>query len=191
MRGKARLQHFIENLLQRVDLAERQLEYYQNQQMVCNHTDVNDHMVSQQSPSFHCHPPPGARVGVGIWVGSLAQANCCCRQICLCEMFLYVCFICVLNCHFTWGKGAESIRAAIAKNGKGRAESNEIFERYLNLFPALAIAAVAFAVNTSFNVLAVFLGCLKIFRKDIDLCRWYISLLANHLTCSSYLSWDS
>ncbi|NXX82835.1 ZN365 protein, partial [Urocolius indicus] len=57
VRGKARLQHFIENLLQRVDLAERQLEYYQNQQMVCNHTDVSEHMVSQQSPSLHCHPP--------------------------------------------------------------------------------------------------------------------------------------
>ncbi|NXK13301.1 ZN365 protein, partial [Herpetotheres cachinnans] len=45
VRGKARLQHFIENLLQRVDLAERQLEYYQNQQMVCNHTDINEHVV--------------------------------------------------------------------------------------------------------------------------------------------------
>ncbi|NXD36594.1 ZN365 protein, partial [Copsychus sechellarum] len=45
VRGKARLQHFIENLLQRVDLAERQLEYYQNQQMVCNHTNVNEHVV--------------------------------------------------------------------------------------------------------------------------------------------------
>ncbi|NWT18545.1 ZN365 protein, partial [Vireo altiloquus] len=45
VRGKARLQHFIENLLQRVDLAERQLEYYQNQQMVCNHTDVSEHVV--------------------------------------------------------------------------------------------------------------------------------------------------
>ncbi|NWH16654.1 ZN365 protein, partial [Grus americana] len=45
LRGKARLQHFIENLLQRVDLAERQLEYYQNQQMVCNHTDVSEHVV--------------------------------------------------------------------------------------------------------------------------------------------------
>ncbi|XP_042635479.1 protein ZNF365 [Catharus ustulatus] len=49
VRGKARLQHFIENLLQRVDLAERQLEYYQNQQMVCNHTDVNDHMFTDTS----------------------------------------------------------------------------------------------------------------------------------------------
>lgn len=58
VRGKARLQHFIENLLQRVDLAERQLEYYQNQQMVCNHIDVSEHVVSQQSPSHHCHPPP-------------------------------------------------------------------------------------------------------------------------------------
>ncbi|NXO36756.1 ZN365 protein, partial [Locustella ochotensis] len=45
VRGKARLQHFIENLLQRVDLAERQLEYYQNQQMLCNHTDVSEHVV--------------------------------------------------------------------------------------------------------------------------------------------------
>ncbi|NWR67864.1 ZN365 protein, partial [Bucorvus abyssinicus] len=45
VRGKARLQHFIENLLQRVDLAERQLEYYQNQQMVCNHADVSEHVV--------------------------------------------------------------------------------------------------------------------------------------------------
>ncbi|KAF1579489.1 UNVERIFIED_CONTAM: hypothetical protein FQV16_0008944, partial [Eudyptes robustus] len=58
VRGKARLQHFIENLLQRVDLAERQLEYYQNQQMVCNHTNISEHVVSQQSPSLHCHPPP-------------------------------------------------------------------------------------------------------------------------------------
>nr|XP_048715268.1 protein ZNF365 isoform X2 [Caretta caretta] len=44
--GKARLQHFIENLLQRVDLAERQLEYYQNQQIMCNYNDVNEHMIS-------------------------------------------------------------------------------------------------------------------------------------------------
>ncbi|NXP02472.1 ZN365 protein, partial [Thinocorus orbignyianus] len=58
VRGKARLQHFIENLLQRVDLAERQLEYYQNQQMVCHHTDVSEHVVSQQNPSLHCNPPP-------------------------------------------------------------------------------------------------------------------------------------
>ncbi|NXG47852.1 ZN365 protein, partial [Psilopogon haemacephalus] len=49
VRGKARLQHFIENLLQRVDLAERQLEYYQNQQMVCDHTDVSEHMFTDIS----------------------------------------------------------------------------------------------------------------------------------------------
>ncbi|XP_062352724.1 protein ZNF365 isoform X1 [Cinclus cinclus] len=61
VRGKARLQHFIENLLQRVDVAERQLEFYQNQQMVCNHTDVNEHLVRQQSPSLYCHPPPGGK----------------------------------------------------------------------------------------------------------------------------------
>ncbi|XP_018862696.1 protein ZNF365 isoform X2 [Parus major] len=62
VRGKARLQHFIENLLQRVDLAERQLEYYQNQQMVCNYTNVSDNVVSQPSPTLYCHPPPGAKV---------------------------------------------------------------------------------------------------------------------------------
>ncbi|XP_014796042.1 PREDICTED: protein ZNF365 [Calidris pugnax] len=49
VRGKARLQHFIENLLQRVDLAERQLEYYQNQQMVCHHTDVSEHVFTDIS----------------------------------------------------------------------------------------------------------------------------------------------
>ncbi|NWI20888.1 ZN365 protein, partial [Crypturellus soui] len=57
VRGKVRLQHFIENLLQRVDLAERQLEYYQNQQLICHHNDVDEPVVSQQSPSVNCHPP--------------------------------------------------------------------------------------------------------------------------------------
>ncbi|NXD15021.1 ZN365 protein, partial [Nothocercus nigrocapillus] len=57
VRGKARLQHFIENLLQRVDLAERQLEYYQNQQVVCGHNDVDEPVVSQQSPSVNFHRP--------------------------------------------------------------------------------------------------------------------------------------
>ncbi|XP_065264657.1 protein ZNF365 [Emys orbicularis] len=49
VRGKARLQHFIENLLQRVDLAERQLEYYQNQQIMCNYNVVNEHMFTDLS----------------------------------------------------------------------------------------------------------------------------------------------
>ncbi|XP_032047005.1 protein ZNF365 [Aythya fuligula] len=49
LRGKARLQHFIENLLQRVDLAERQLEYYQNQQVACSHMDVSDHVFTDIS----------------------------------------------------------------------------------------------------------------------------------------------
>uniref|UniRef100_A0A8C3CD70 FBX41/ZN365 C2H2-type zinc finger domain-containing protein n=1 Tax=Cairina moschata TaxID=8855 RepID=A0A8C3CD70_CAIMO len=49
LRGKARLQHFIENLLQRVDLAERQLEYYQNQQIACSHMDVSDHVFTDIS----------------------------------------------------------------------------------------------------------------------------------------------
>lgn len=48
VRGKARLQHFIENLLQRVDLAEKQLEYYQNQQIMASYSDVNDHVVSRK-----------------------------------------------------------------------------------------------------------------------------------------------
>ncbi|XP_006022428.1 protein ZNF365 isoform X3 [Alligator sinensis] len=48
-RGKARLQHFIENLLQRVDLAERQLEYYQNQQITCNYSNVNEHVLTDFS----------------------------------------------------------------------------------------------------------------------------------------------
>ncbi|NXO00899.1 ZN365 protein, partial [Rhinopomastus cyanomelas] len=52
LRGKARLRHFIENLLQRVDLAERQLEYYQNRQMLCNHADISENMVSQITNLF-------------------------------------------------------------------------------------------------------------------------------------------
>ncbi|XP_067155694.1 protein ZNF365 [Apteryx mantelli] len=49
VRGKARLQHFIENLLQRVDLAERQLEYYQNQQVLCHHNDVSEPVFTEIS----------------------------------------------------------------------------------------------------------------------------------------------
>ncbi|XP_054839248.1 protein ZNF365 isoform X2 [Eublepharis macularius] len=51
VRGKARLQHFIENLLQRVDLAEKQLEYYQNQQIMANYSDVNEHVFTDISSS--------------------------------------------------------------------------------------------------------------------------------------------
>uniref|UniRef100_A0A8B9SM92 Uncharacterized protein n=1 Tax=Anas platyrhynchos TaxID=8839 RepID=A0A8B9SM92_ANAPL len=48
LQGKARLQHFIENLLQHVDLAERQLEYYQNQQIACSRiADVTHLPLSQ------------------------------------------------------------------------------------------------------------------------------------------------
>uniref|UniRef100_A0A8D0GRC1 Zinc finger protein 365 n=1 Tax=Sphenodon punctatus TaxID=8508 RepID=A0A8D0GRC1_SPHPU len=49
IRGKARLEHFIENLLQRVDLAERQLEYYQHQQIVCNYNDISEHVFTDIS----------------------------------------------------------------------------------------------------------------------------------------------
>ncbi|NXS09720.1 ZN365 protein, partial [Neodrepanis coruscans] len=59
VRGKARLQHFIENLLQRVDVAERQLEYYQNQQVLCHHTDPSEHLEYQQSPSLPQTLPRG------------------------------------------------------------------------------------------------------------------------------------
>lgn len=87
--------------------------------------------------------------GVWIQVGSMAQANRCCRQMCICEMFFSLgVFYLGINCHFTRGKGAEIIRAAIAKDGEERVESNEIFDRYLNVFPALAIAVVAFAMST-------------------------------------------
>ncbi|MGH0115534.1 UNVERIFIED_CONTAM: hypothetical protein FKN15_024864 [Acipenser sinensis] len=40
--GKARLQHFIENLLQRIALAERHLEYYQS---ASRHRDYKKHTV--------------------------------------------------------------------------------------------------------------------------------------------------
>ncbi|XP_062987706.1 protein ZNF365 isoform X2 [Elgaria multicarinata webbii] len=50
-RGKARLQHFIENLLQRVDLAEKQLEYYQNQQIMEDYSDVHEHVFTDMSSS--------------------------------------------------------------------------------------------------------------------------------------------
>ncbi|XP_062831844.1 protein ZNF365 [Anolis carolinensis] len=49
--GKARLQRFIENLLQRVDLAEKQLEYYQNQQITGNYSDVNEQVFTDMSSS--------------------------------------------------------------------------------------------------------------------------------------------
>lgn len=100
VRGKARLQHFIENLLQRVDVAERQLEYYQNQQMVCNHTDVSEHVVRQQSLSPSCHPAPGAKVvlvydlefgyGWAPWLTLIAAAGRCAFGKCLFNCVLFV-----------------------------------------------------------------------------------------------------
>ncbi|KAJ7427728.1 hypothetical protein WISP_04453 [Willisornis vidua] len=60
VRGKARLQHFIENLLQRVDLAERQLEYYQKQQMLCHHTDGSEQVVIPDPQQVvRARPAPG------------------------------------------------------------------------------------------------------------------------------------
>ncbi|EFB27072.1 hypothetical protein PANDA_003097, partial [Ailuropoda melanoleuca] len=44
VQGKARLQDFIENLLQRVELAEKQLEYYQSQQAAGLCRDISEHV---------------------------------------------------------------------------------------------------------------------------------------------------
>ncbi|XP_017397811.1 protein ZNF365 isoform X1 [Cebus imitator] len=44
VQGKARLQDFIENLLQRVELAEKQLEYYQSQQASGFRRDLSGHV---------------------------------------------------------------------------------------------------------------------------------------------------
>ncbi|XP_008835523.1 protein ZNF365 [Nannospalax galili] len=49
VQGKARLQDFIENLLQRVELAEKQLEYYQSQQASGFSRDVSEYMLTDIS----------------------------------------------------------------------------------------------------------------------------------------------
>ncbi|CAK7304354.1 Protein ZNF365 [Vulpes lagopus] len=49
VQGKARLQDFIENLLQRVELAEKQLEYYQSQQSAGLCRDISEHMLTDIS----------------------------------------------------------------------------------------------------------------------------------------------
>uniref|UniRef100_A0A8C5L5J0 Zinc finger protein 365 n=1 Tax=Jaculus jaculus TaxID=51337 RepID=A0A8C5L5J0_JACJA len=60
VQGKARLQDFIENLLQRVELAEKQLEYYQRQQASGLSHDIREHVVSslsnQQPRGSRGHP---------------------------------------------------------------------------------------------------------------------------------------
>ncbi|XP_054546220.1 protein ZNF365 isoform X2 [Talpa occidentalis] len=48
VQGKARLHDFIENLLQRVELAEKQLEYYQSQQDADLCRDISEHVVQKQ-----------------------------------------------------------------------------------------------------------------------------------------------
>lgn len=55
VQGKARLQDFIENLLHRVELAEKQLEYYHSQQAAGLCRDTSEHVVS------HAGPTPGVR----------------------------------------------------------------------------------------------------------------------------------
>ncbi|XP_029465599.1 protein ZNF365 isoform X2 [Rhinatrema bivittatum] len=46
VRGKARLQDFIENLLQRIDRAEKQLKYYQSQKNECSYSNIPEHVVT-------------------------------------------------------------------------------------------------------------------------------------------------
>ena len=50
VQGKARLQDFIENLLRRVELAEKQLEYYQSQQGAGLFGDSREQAVSPAGP---------------------------------------------------------------------------------------------------------------------------------------------
>ncbi|XP_070608128.1 protein ZNF365 [Erythrolamprus reginae] len=49
VRGKARLERFIENLLQRVDQAERQLEKYQHQHLLGSSVDLGQHLFADLS----------------------------------------------------------------------------------------------------------------------------------------------
>ncbi|XP_063163837.1 protein ZNF365 isoform X2 [Candoia aspera] len=68
VRGKARLERFIESLLQRVDQAEKQLEKYQNQQTPGSSGDICEHLFTDLSsvrkprclwghPHSSCSPP--------------------------------------------------------------------------------------------------------------------------------------
>ncbi|KAM4852626.1 protein ZNF365 [Thomomys bottae] len=49
VQGKARLQDFIENLLQRVELAEKQLEYYQSHQALGFSHNITEHVLTDIS----------------------------------------------------------------------------------------------------------------------------------------------
>ncbi|XP_058044859.1 protein ZNF365 isoform X1 [Ahaetulla prasina] len=49
VRGKARLERFIENLLQRVDQAEKQLEKYQHQHLLGSSGDLSQHLFTDLS----------------------------------------------------------------------------------------------------------------------------------------------
>lgn len=65
VQGKARLQDFIENLLQRVEVAEKQLEYYQSQQAAGLCRDIGEHMVSHTGPATKLWSLDMARPGPG------------------------------------------------------------------------------------------------------------------------------
>ncbi|XP_015671954.1 protein ZNF365 [Protobothrops mucrosquamatus] len=68
VRGKARLERFIENLLQRVDQAEKQLERFQHQHLLGSSGDLGEHLFTDLSslkkarclwgyPHSFCSPP--------------------------------------------------------------------------------------------------------------------------------------
>lgn len=63
VQGKARLQDFIENLLQRVELAEKQLQYYQSQQASSFSRDISEHLVSPAGPATSVNSLCSGRVG--------------------------------------------------------------------------------------------------------------------------------
>lgn len=63
VQGKARLQDFIENLLQRVELAEKQLQYYQSQQASGFGRDISEHLVSPAGPATSVNSLCSGRVG--------------------------------------------------------------------------------------------------------------------------------
>lgn len=61
VQGKARLQDFIENLLHRVELAEKQLEYYHSQQGAGLCGDSREHAVSPAGRCQGCDASSGVK----------------------------------------------------------------------------------------------------------------------------------
>lgn len=57
VQGKARLQDFIENLLHRVELAEKQLEYYHGQHAAGLHWDTSEHDMKYRMQGWVIQSP--------------------------------------------------------------------------------------------------------------------------------------